>query len=1367
MPDLDRIFAELGMAYPSGSINSGAPPPPPPPAPGMSDELLRKQMLQERGIDHPQALDRHGIVKQLMWGITSPITDTARKLGQMDPMPKPATTGEIIAHAAGGILGWAALGAIAGAVAAPLVAAVPALGVLSTSTLTAPLAGLAKSATAAKAITSIGRSVMIGGAYGVHTAWVQEQPVGKGALQGMAFGAVFGGIGFGVGLGAEKLGMMRKTSEQFMEEVLAKHPILHTQDLASMAEAGNIGSLLEQIPEHRAAGAVQSVIDKLEQQSSILPSKPGNHDIGLLLGASFNKLSPKDQMEHLVKALGSSPEADTLLEPVLDVTRAVKSRATLLSGRITNYTRGRAKEIVTGASPAPVEITPEYTKSMSSHQRGLVTEMAKAKTLGEQFKTFDKLRARLQQAQGRLKKKYDVTDFAELLATNKATSAEINAYINREATMQDLTWQLGNHLSKAAHGHPSVNLPSLNAIQDPYQGAVYWKTLQGEVEAGRANLQYTYHKDYIKFFSEINKKEGKSYSGTTFLPEKYQKAYDEMIQKIVAEGGTPITAHHNLISFPIPKDVMMKDIPEFIQKATAMPYGGTYTPLSIADSLIMETSMLRGTWMGRMLTPVRHALGEGFTNQIRGRVQAHQTFVDGYSKKVATWLEKLGYKDKKYAAARAVVLGERLEGQVPEALQTRLRDAATRVTSYSSKPSKNALQKIASEFGVTENSLDFVWRKINKIRSDPELLSSFNAYSKTTGVPLEEYAAQYLLGTHLQKAGRLTGKAAQKAVEEFGLESTAELKVLFEMRNELDKLFRASGLDIDRYIPGYLPRFRDNKGKNFEELVDIFAKQKIPEKEIQGYLWMNELSRTAKGTGYSYDMDAFRSFQRYVSGYSKSTHFGDSFFEPWVEHFKKTGMSNDRMQVLKDIRHWMVGRPSEAEKQMDSLINQFVDVVNLSEWQSKWGIRPTAEISSLLAELQYIGGMGFNPFTAVKNLTQKALALSSITDDGNPLHGLKWMAKAKAKKLTKEGEFYLTNLKLRDARNFTESLEMQSTAISRVMQKMGLPDPMSRAAVKFRDEAFRMFRWSDLSNIEDTWLARFLYLTETKSAPWSDAINLATKTTMATQFMYGADSPLLYKSPIGKQAGIFMSWPINWAFMLYEQGTSGDMHRAIATVLTMAVGAEALTLTGMNFMSIHPVNTARGLLPIAMLEGEDRWPLLYRSAAATWGVLKALSEGDPEAYDTALANLKQRLIPMIPAGVVGKRVVDFVDLARHEWRKYDRKDRLKYETTVGEAARSVFGPTTEAYERVNQWQQVSKMEGYYRHARGQAIQAFLNHDYVRFQKLQEQLIVNFGKWIEPKDIRYERQLREMTARERQLISLPADLRDPFLEMYGK
>lgn len=1367
MPELNRIFSELGMYYPSSSARSGPPSPPPAPAPGMSDELLRQQMLAERGIDHPQALDRHGIIKQLMWGLSSPITDIARKLGQIDPMPKPATTGETIAHAIGGMIGWTAIGGLVGAVAAPLVAAFPVLGLLSTSTITAPLAGLTKSATVAKAITSIGRSTLIGGAFGVHTAWVQEERVGKGALQGMAFGAVLGGIGYGVGAGMQKLGKMRPTSETFMQKVMARHPILHVDDLSTMAQTGKLGSLMEQIPEHRIEGAVQNVIEKLEQRGNVLPSKPSNNDIGLLLGASFNKLSPAEQMEQLVKALGNSSEADTLLEPVLDVTRAVKSRATLLSGRTTNYTRGRAREIVLRASPASVEVTPEFTKSMTSHQRGLLAEMSEAKTLGEQFQSFDKLRARLQQAQGRLRKKYDVKNFAELLSSNKATTAEINAYVNREATMQDLTWQLGDQLSKTAHGHPSVNLPSLHAIQDPYQGAVYWKALQGDVAAGRANLQYTYHKDYMKFFSDINAAEHKSYSGTTFLPEKYQKAYDEMIQKIVAEGGTPITVHHNLISFPVPEDLMLKDIPEFIQNATAMPYGGSYTPLSIADSLVMETSMLRGSWMGRMLTPIRHALGEGITNQIRDRVQAHQTFVDSYSKKVVDWLERLNYKDKKYAASRAVVLGERLEGSVPEAMRLRMDSAAAKITSYSSKPSQKALKAVAYEFGVTESSLEFVWRKIDKIRRTPELAQSFEAFSKSTGVTLEEYAAQRLINNHLQRAGRLTGKAAEKAVEEFGLKSVEELKVLFEMRNELDKLFELANLDVDRYIPGYLPRFRANRGKGYDDLVDIFSKSGSPEEEIKGYLWMNELSRTAKGTGYSYDMDAFRSFQRYVSGYSKSTHFGDDFFEPWVEHFQKTGISDDRMQVLKDIRHWMVGRPSEAEKHMDSLINQFIEVVNLSEWQSKWGVRPTAEISSFLAELQYMGGLGFNPFTAVKNLTQKALALSSITDDGNPLHGLKWMAKAKAKKLTKEGEFYLTNLKLRDSRNFTESLELQSTAISRVMERMGLPDPMSKAAVKVRDEAFRMFRWSDLSNIEDTWLARFLYLTETKSAPWSDAINLATKTTMATQFMYGIDSPLLYKSPIGKQAGIFMSWPINWAFMLYEQGTSGDIQKALSTVLTMAVGAEALTLTGMNFMSIHPVNTARGLLPIAMLEGEDRWPLLYRSAAATWGVLKALSDGDPEAYDTALDNLKQRLIPMIPVGVIGKRAIDLIDIAKNDWRKYDKKGRLKYEVTPGEAARSLFGPTTEAYERVNQWQQVSKMEGYYRHARGQAIQAFLNHDYTRFQKLQEQLIVNFGKWIEPKDIRYEMQLREMTARERQLISLPTDLKEPFLEMYGR
>jgi hypothetical protein len=57
----------------------------------------------------------------------------------------------------------------------------------------------------------------------------------------------------------------------------------------------------------------------------------------------------------------------------------------------------------------------------------------------------------------------------------------------------------------------------------------------------------------------------------------------------------------------------------------------------------------------------------------------------------------------------------------------------------------------------------------------------------------------------------------------------------------------------------------------------------------------------------------------------------------------------------------------------------------------------------------------------------------------------------------------------------------------------------------------------------------------------------------------------------------------------------------------------------------------------------------------------------------------------------------------------------------------------------------------------------LEGDYDRFQKLQERLVLNFGQWIEPDDIKREIRTMGLTARERQIMSTPDPLKSVFLE----
>lgn len=1327
----------------------------------------------------PQGVEREGPMKQFMRGIASPVTGTAGRLGWIDKPPKPQTTGEVIAHAAGGLIGWIGVGAIlaaAGAAAAPVLGLAPvAVGAtgmtvpaLSSAALIAPVAGLAESAVAAKAITAVGSAALTGALYGAHSSWVEEEPIAPGALKGMAFGAVLGGAGYGVGRAMEKAGKMLPTSEKLIDQYLKRKPVLDTRDIVTMGQAGRLGKMLEAVPERRLAPVVTESMEKVMRATNPSINQPSPKDIGLTFGSSFDKLPVAKRAELIVNAAANHPEVDTLLQPILDISRAVKAPSSLFWGKAVDYEHGYVRDIVNASKPAALELDPSFTKVMAPSQRKLLLEATKAKSLGEQYDLLKRLNKNLKEAQRRLLRSNHVDHFKDLVknaATNTKAEASVASYVARETAIQDLTWQLGNQISKTVHRHPSVDLPSLQSIKDSASGMVYLKHLKEEAGEG---VILSWHPKLEAYLEKLNKDTGKSYTTTTMLNDKQRAEWNAIVKEIKDAGGSVKLMHHGLISFPVPDHIYKKNIPEFIAKMEKLPEGAIYNPINIHDSIKLRTELLKPfPWLGRILTPVRLALGEPFANQARHRVQLHQKYVDQGRVKVRDWIKTLGVKPGKEAVESGVRIGRVHEGIVPEPMHNRLTGAAEILVKHNTKPPKPALERIGKSFGFKTKDLEKVWREVNLIRSNPDRLKSFEAYAAATGVTIEQYTANLLLNTQLYKAGYASGKGAETLAKNLGLKNAKELKVAYQMRKEFDRMFTQSKLDPDLYLPGYLPRFRKLEGKSYDTIVDIFQKSGVPEREIKGYLWMNELSRYAPDTAYAYEQDAFRAYSRYLTGLSKSIHFGDNFWESWVTRFKEMGISKSRMEVLKDLRHWMIGRPGEVEQQMDSMINSLVGAVNNSAWKESWGARPSAELSALLAELQYSGGIGFNPFTAIKNLTQKALALTSITDDGNALHGLKWMAVAKTKKLQPEGKFYLSDCTLLSSRAFTEGLEAQQSAMERMALRLLGNEKIAKAVGKIQDKSMAMFRWSDRSNVEDTWLARFLYLTEAKGAPWSDAANLATRTTMATQFMYGFDSPILYKSPLGRQAGIFMSWPINWAFLLYEQGTSGDIRKAISTVVTMALGAEILTMTGMNFMSIHPVNTARGLLPIAMMSDEDRWPLVARSAASINSYIRAMVDGDVEAVDSAIDSLKNRLRPLVPLGVMSFKVLDFVELVKNDWKKYDKKGRLKYEVAPGEGVRSLIGPTTEAYQRVEDWRMVTRMEGYYRRTRAQAIEAFMNHDYDRFQKLQEQLVVNFGKWIEPKDIRYEVQLRNMTARERQLISLPESMREPYLQKYGR
>ena len=1290
----------------------------------------------------PQAVKRTGILQQFLMGTGSPVIDTGAKLGMWDKRPEPVNVRETIANLAGTLLGWS------------IVIGLPGIG-KGISAGSAALAGALKGVgVSAKLAGSMGKAMATGGFMGAHRAWAHDRPAGKEILTSMAFAGGVSIAGHGIGMMARKAGLMVPTTEDLIRK---------QKEILTATDSKTVLAALDKTPTAKLKPAVDKVVEQLQYTAKELPSKMRSNDLGNM--AAFKKMTTKQQAEALIELLNTG-DNDTLLKPIFDVTRGAQLTSRLLMGRGSEALE-QVKGILKSTKAMPFNLSEPQSKVLTAKQKTLWDEFRGAKTLGEQWKIYQNMKNSVESSMRSIMNKHKVTTVEEL--AKKATAVEVERYVNRHGMLQDMVWAFGNRLDDALG--MKIPLPHLKAVPHTPSSKAVVQDLQNLMDKGydlTGNVHW--HPKLNAVMQRWADKTGKSFTHSTLMPKEMAKEWTDTIAALKKAGQPIRTFQHTMATFEVPEHILKKDIPGWITGLKTLPEGSMYLPTNLHDALAAQRDL--SPILGRFLTPIRHALGEPFTNSARNRIQLHQTTMNTYMGKLQGIFKESGLRNKDLTNY-GVRLGKAMEGRdlpgrtkIDNFVRSFISfdfDEATGLATIKNLPIETkALNAMAKKAGLTV-------KQMTKLHTDVT-----NAYKEAVHfakgnrnlIPkVEDLAFHHYLFQKMKGVNQMSVKSQKEWASMLGLNSEKELKHLYQMRSMFNEIFKDSGIDPDRFILNYVPHMRKFEHLDYKDFLKQLKKIGITDSSlISNYQWVNEMSR--QGSFFRYEENLFAAFRKYVSGYSKKKHF-DDLFNTWNKVFKDQKLPKERLALYKDLQEWMIGKPGTAEQQFDSMIMRFGNAISKQGWKPEWGERPSQSLSNMLAELQYTGGLGFNPFTAVKNLTQKGLAFSSITDDGNPWHGMSWFFKARAFKKTAEGKYIASLNPVAKNRQFAEGLDAQMGAIETFLNRIGAPNWLKAGNKTFQKEAFRMFRASDMSNVEDTFLAKYLYLAEQKGAPLMDAVNLATNTTMATQFMYGFDSPMLYKSPFGRQLGIFMSWPINWAHMLYNQGTAGEAKQAIAAVGTMAVMSQVLNLTRMNFNSIHPVHTARSILPIAMLQGEDRFPMAFRSGAALTTAIQELVRGDEVAIDAAFDNLKRTLTPMVPAGVMGKRTLDFIDLAKNDWKKYDRRGRLQFESSPIEGLKGWAGPTMEAYERSRSYEQIRSQQGSYRRMRSMAIEAFMEQDYNQFERLQEQLVMNFGRWITPEDIVQETRLRQMSSRERQLMSMPASFSDPYVDFWGR
>lgn len=582
-------------------------------------------------------------------------------------------------------------------------------------------------------------------------------------------------------------------------------------------------------------------------------------------------------------------------------------------------------------------------------------------------------------------------------------------------------------------------------------------------------------------------------------------------------------------------------------------------------------------------------------------------------------------------------------------------------------------------------------------------------------------------------------------------------------RNLLDEAKVDFDIPEELWLENYFPRILaqperiDQPETAFRKAMGVSTDRNVelPPK----YEWFAEQMRT--GYLHPQEDDAFKVLADYFRGGAKKKHI-----YPMLEKVNPLmrsdqvgeGVYNYYENVLK---RKLLGQPHEIERSVDATIHSLAKTLFGADRQQRY----TKEISSFLTELFYASGIGYNPFTALKNLTQQILPIANFE---NPLTGVQRWAEAKRAMMTPTGKMTAKMSPQLTSRQPAQGLDAQRTVLS-----SKLPGPVGQAYEKAHRGAFSMFSKADRNNVMTSHMMKYIDSIE-RGASIQQAFEEAYSFSMATQYMYGIDSPGLFQNPVGRILGVFQSWPINFANLLKEQGSSKSAWRAIQTVVGMAYGSEILSKSGIDFSSIHPVETAKGYLPVSFAMGEGRRPVVEDFAQSVGDGISELWAGKPGAREVAFDHFMDAANNIRPFMAARERAMDNLEAILNDYRHYDDRGRLQskmaregpiYRATgvPGEAVRGFIGPTTESRKRWEDLNEIREHENAYRRMRRMAVDAYMDEDYERFVELQSKLLGMFGQAIEPHDIEQEVEFRQQDARERRAQSIPESFRVPLLQ----
>lgn len=759
-----------------------------------------------------------------------------------------------------------------------------------------------------------------------------------------------------------------------------------------------------------------------------------------------------------------------------------------------------------------------------------------------------------------------------------------------------------------------------------------------------------------------------------------------------------------------PDEVFTPETAEYMRDEwVALPDIGEST--SYDDVLRIQTP----NWWDRLLAPFRAVMGEADFREIRTATTGQKYAMGPWDRRVDDLYNQAGLKDTF------------LEGRASRELKQKKRKAVTR---WLHAPDREVAKRDLEMRGLWDENVQGVAEEVDKIYG--ELAQIFN-------IPKERIIQNFSPRRHATTGAEFLGDN-----EYLGFEfASHELRTGFSWPQEMDSLYLLKG-----YIRGGMrEKFLKPTFKNLDKRWDPEGFFETVNRDMRRFLDTQGIDPNLTGKRLQRQIQQLpterqREYQRLAQELSEAKNIRSQFRKGEIQ------VDPARKDMYRKLKQNLQGQPASWEHALDRSIGTVANALFGMDPHKRY----TREISTFLTDLMYSSTISWNLFTPIKNLTQQLLPVMHL--DENPMVGLQYWARAqKMGPNTTFGKISdMTNIVM-DTRLATEALARQDHGLRRLSPKMG----------QFIDKGYGFYKWADKKNVRTSHTMKLLYELD-KGTSWERAVEEAYSFTMSTQFMYGIDSPMLYKGELGRALGVLMSWPLNYAHLIRQQAVNEGAWKKAAQMFTGgAVLAETMSESGLSFESVNPMQTASGLLPVSMLEGSDRWPILLRAGAATGNYLRALGDGDPQAQDWARKEFGRMARTFVPAGTQIGRAWEGVETLVNEGRRFDQQDRLQHEVEGREKFWQFIGPTTEQSERWRHLQAVASQQSNYRRLRGMAYDALYEGDMERFAKLQDQLVLFYGKGIESHEAQQHLEMAQLSSLERTAMGLPEESRKAILD----